>query len=157
MCVAFGLGAAAMTGCDDKDKKPAEPAKPATPAAGATGDKTLDGAMKQAQDLTKGTPAAVEGAKTAAGDAAKTATDAGAAMMASPTAAAPGMLAKLTDAINANKLDEAKTYLDKLTAIRSQLPEPLQKQLDVLQGLYNAAKDKAGAIPAGILPGSGNK
>lgn len=155
MCVAFGLGAAAMTGCEDKKADP--PKTPGTPAAGATGNPTLDGAMKQAQDVTKGTPAAVDRAKTAAGDAAKNATDAGGAMMASPTAAAPGWMTKLQEAIAANKLDDAKIYLDKLNAVKDKLPENLQTQLVTFQALYDSAKAKAGAIPAGILPGSGNK
>jgi hypothetical protein len=66
-------------------------------------------------------------------------------MMASPVATAKPMLAKLQDAINAGKLDEAKTYVDKLKALRDKLPADLQKQFDTLQGLYDAAKAKAAA------------
>ncbi|HYE21067.1 MAG TPA: hypothetical protein VEA69_21650 [Tepidisphaeraceae bacterium] len=157
MCVAVGLGTAAMTGgCEDK--KPNQP----NPQTGGGGGTQGDKAMKQAQGVAagvtagSGTPANVgEAAKTTVDaakpkvDAAKTTIDdagTGAGeMMASPVAMAKPMLTKLQDAINGGKLDEAKGYLDKLKSMRDKLPADMQKQYDTLLGLYNSEKAKAAA------------
>jgi hypothetical protein len=53
-------------------------------------------------------------------------------------------MTKLGDAIKANKLDEAKTYLDKLDGIKGSLSPEWKSKLDALKTSYEAAKLKGG-------------
>jgi hypothetical protein len=117
----------AVAGCDDK--KPDQPKVDATPKAPTAGD------MKAGMD---------KAAASSAGDTVK-ASPAGDAAAAAKTQAGEWM-AKLEQAIKDNKLDEAKTYMDKLQSMRASLPAEWQTKLDSLKTLYEGAKAKA-AIP----------
>ncbi len=153
LCAALAFGSALMVGCDKDDKKPDVP----TPKAGGdTGPAILDKAKTQAGDAMKG---ATDAGKTVAGktaDAVKTANDTGVEMMAGPKAEATALIAKLQAAIEANKLDDAKTYLDKLDTLSAKLPSDLQSQITGLRTAFATAKAKAGAaLPGGsALPGA---
>lgn len=150
--LSFVLAAALLAGCDDKKTDTntnktdsgktvpsAEDVKKAADAAKAKADeatKTAADAKAKAEDATK---TAADATKNAA-DATKTATD-------TAKANASEWMTKLQDAIKDKKLDDAKTYLDKLEAIKSSLPADLQTKLDSLKATYDAAKGGVPAIP----------
>jgi hypothetical protein len=160
------LAGALLAGCDDK--KPDQPKVDATPKAPTAGDMKagMDKAADQAKtaagnavdatkaaaantaDATKAAAAntadATKAAASSAGDTVK-ASPAGDAAAAAKTQAGEWM-AKLEQAIKDNKLDEAKTYMDKLQSMRASLPAEWQTKLDSLKTLYEGAKAKA-AIP----------
>jgi hypothetical protein len=142
---------ALLVGCDDK--KPKEPKVDNTPKAATT---NMDDVRKAAAEKAAAADAAARSAtnaaktaatdaadatKTAAADATQKATDAAAAVKTQAT----DWMAKLETAIKDNKLDEAKTYLDKLESVRASLPVDWQTKLDSLKSAFNAAKLKAGA------------
>ena len=151
----FVLAGALLAGCDDK--KPDQPkvdATPKTPAVNdmkAGTDKAADQAKTAATDAGKSATDAAKSAADATKAAASSAVDtvkaspAGDAAAAAKTQAGDWM-AKLEDAIKNNKLDDAKTYIDKLQAMRASLPAEWQTKLDSLKTLYDGAKAKA-AIP----------
>jgi hypothetical protein len=157
----------AVAGCDDK--KPDQPKVDATPktpavndmkagmdktadqaktAAGNSADATKAAAAKTA-DATKAAAANTADATKAAAANTADATKAGASTAGDAAAAAKTQagdwMAKLEDAITKNKLEDAKTYLDKLEAMRASLPAEWQTKLDSLKIAYDA-KAKA-AIP----------
>jgi hypothetical protein len=161
---AIVLAAALVAGCDDKKPTPkVEADKPAMPSmdamkekAAAAADATKDAAAK-AMEKTKDAGAKVaEGTKdmtASAVDKTKTATADAPAKVADATATGNAMaadwVAKLEDAIKANKLDEAKTYMDKLESVKANLPENLRQRYEGLKVSYEAAKAKVGAgLPA---------
>lgn len=172
--VAFLLAGALIVGCDDKKGDQPKPnptpaagptTAPSTPKTDSTkvGDaagSTIDAAkidLGKAADPSKLTldPAkivapAIPGAtpKTSDGSTAAATTDAAKAAAAktdaATTAQASEWIAKLGDAIKANKLDEAKTYLDKLDAIKGSLSPEWKAKLDSLKTAYEAARLKNG-------------
>jgi hypothetical protein len=172
--LSFVLAAALLAGCDKKENETpktdnsrtapsADDVKKAADAAKAKADEATknaadakakaDDASKAAADSTKAK--ADDAAKTAAeakakaDDASKTATDATKTTTETMKANASEWMTKLQDAIKDKKLDDAKTYLDKLDGIKSNLPEEMQNKLTSLKAAYNAAKTGA-AIPGGV-------
>jgi hypothetical protein len=159
----FVLAGALLAGCDDK--KPDQPKVDTTPkvndmkagmdkaadqakTAAADASKSAADAAKSASDATKAAASnTADATKAAAGNAADAvkASPAGDAAAAAKTQASDWM-AKLEDAIKNNKLDDAKTYMDKLQSMRASLPAEWQTKLDSLKTLYEGAKAKA-AIP----------
>jgi len=144
IALSFVLAAALFTGCDDKKPDPKVDNK--TPSA----DKSAEDAKKVAEDAKAKADAAAAAAKDATDTAGKAAADAAATAKASAT----DWMTKLEDAIKAKKLDDAKTYLDKLEAIKASLPADLQSKLTSLKTTYDTAK-AAPAIPGGTpaIPG----
>lgn len=134
----FALAAALIVGCDDKDKQPA-PKVDNTPKLPTADDvkKGVDNATKTITDTSKNATATATDASKTATDAAKTATD-------EVKTNASDWMDKLQAAIKENKLDDAKTYIDKLQAIRAQLPDDLKGKFDSLKAAFDAAKAKAG-------------
>ena len=130
--LSFILAAAFLTGCDDKKPDAPKVEKPAVDAA-----KTAADAAKSAADA----------AKTSTDTAAKTAADAAATAKTQAT----DWMSKLEDAIKAKKLDEAKTYLDKLDTIKASLPDDLKTRLATLKTSFDAAKALP-SLPA--IPGA---
>jgi hypothetical protein len=158
----------AAPGCDDKkptpkvdDTKPAMPTadamkEKAAAAADATRDaaakameKTKEGAVKVADvakdttakmvDSTKNaTSGAADKAKAAAANAPGTVADAAAA----GNDKAADWMNRLEDAIKANRLDEAKTYTDKLDAIQANLPDALRDRYAALKKSLDEARAK---------------
>ncbi len=155
--LSFVLAAALLAGCDDKKTDTntpkadnsktvpnADDVKKAADAAKAKADeasKTAADAKAKAEDASK---TAADATKNAA-DATKTATD-------TAKANASEWMTKLQDAIKDKKLDDAKTYLDKLDGIKSSLPADMQTKLTSLKAAYDAAKGGVPAIP-GAVPG----
>jgi hypothetical protein len=157
----------AVAGCDDK--KPDQPKVDTTPKTPAVSDTKagMDKAADQAKTAAANTADATKAAAASTADATKAAAantaDATKAAAANTTDAskaaastagdataaaktqATDWMAKLEEAIKNNKLDEAKTYLDKLEAMRASLPAEWQTKLDSLKIAYDA-KAKA-AIP----------
>lgn len=128
----LALAAALIAGC--KEEPAPAPKVDNTPKVPSVDDvkKAADNAAKNATDATKNaTATATDAAKTAADEAKKNAS---------------GWMTKLEAAIKDNKLDDAKTYLDKLNAIKAQLPADLQSKLDAATKAFDAAKAKA-AVP----------
>ena len=131
-----------IAGCDDKknetpkvDAPKADNGKPAIP--------NVDDIKKAADSAKVTADKAAADAKSASDTAAKATADAAATAKANAT----DWMAKLEDAIKAKKLDDAKTYLDKLDAIKASLPADLQSKLASLKTAYDGAKTGA-AIPA---------
>jgi hypothetical protein len=154
LSIALVLTAALLAGCDDK--KPEQPKVDSTPKP----------ALPSADDLKKGVQAAdtaatdaakkaADATKTAAADATSKLTDASKAAAAGASDAAAAAktqaadwIAKLEDAVKANKLDDAKTYVDKIDAIKANLPADLKSKFDSLKTMFDTAKAKAaGALP----------
>ena len=153
LSISLVLSAALLAGCDDK--KPEQPKvdstpKPALPAIGDDVKKGVQAANTAAADAAK---KAADTGKSATADAAKTVSDASKSIAATDAATAvktqaADWMAKLEDAVKANKLDDAKTYFDKVDAIKANLPTDLKTKFDSLKTMFDAAKAKAaGALP----------
>lgn len=128
----LALAAAFIVGC--KEEPAPAPKVDNTPKLPSVDDvkKAADNATKTATDATKNaTATATDAAKTAADEAKKNASD---------------WMSKLEAAIKDKKLDDAKTYVDKLQAIRDQLPAELKSKFDSLKAAFDAAKAQ-GAVP----------
>ena len=138
------VAGALIAGCDKNEPK-VEKAPDKTPAA--------------VNDVKAGAEKAADRTKDAVGDAAKTTDDAAktaddSAKTATSDAAdavktqATDWFAKAEDAVKNNKLDDAKTYLDKLESFKSKLSAEWQTKIDALQKTYTAARAKVTATPA---------
>lgn len=141
--LSFVLAAALLAGCDDKKTdNPTPKTDNATPKVDDV-KKAADAAKAKADEAAK---TAAE-AKAKAEEASKTATD-------TAKANASEWMTKLQDAIKDKKMDDAKTYLDKLEGIKSSLSADMQTKLTSLKTAYDAAKGGA-AIPGGTpaIPG----
>ena len=152
LSLSFVLAAALLAGCDDKktDTNPPKTDNSKTNTSVDDVKKAADAAKAKADEATK----AAADAKAKADDASKTAADATKTATDTAKANASEWMTKLQDAIKDKKLDDAKTYLDKLEAIKSSLPADLQTKLDSLKASYDAAKGGA-AAPGGVpaVPG----
>lgn len=147
------LAAALLAGCDDK--KPTEPKvdNKTNSNSSTTTDDVSKGINKAVAPIKSGVNTAADNTKSAATDATKTASNAVTDATKTASNAATDVKAQATewtnkveDAIKANKLDEAKTYMDKLETIKSSLPADMQAKLESLRNAYNAAKLKGGNL-----------
>jgi hypothetical protein len=160
----FGLslvlaGAFFVAGCDDKKPdqpkvdQPATPkvATPTTKPSGTTDTPKVDVPKIDAPkvDVPKlDVPSVTPKVDVPKVDTPKVSTPAATAVPAD----AQTWITKLEEAVKANKLDEAKTYLDKLDAIKDKLPAEWKTKLDAAKAAYDAKKLTGGA-GAGSLPG----
>jgi membrane protein involved in colicin uptake len=152
--LSFVLAAAMLAGCDKKNETPAPNASngstPAADAAKKTADaaktaadeakKTADEAKKAADEAKAKAAKTTSDATKNTTDAAKTATDAAKTTTDTAKANASEWMTKLQEAIKDKKLDDAKTYLDKLEGIKSSLPPEMQTKLTSLKSMYDTAK-----------------
>jgi hypothetical protein len=137
------LAGALVVGCEKKNEPKVDntPKTPTMNDVKAGADKASDRTKEAASDATKNT---TDAAKTAADTAKSTATDAAETVKTQAT----DWYAKAEDAVKNNKLDDAKTYLDKLESFKSKLSTEWQTKIDALQSAYTAARAKVTAKPA---------
>lgn len=136
------LATLVLIGCDKKEEGNASSAIPAAPTMM---DKAKDAAAGAAAAASDQAGKAVETVKEQTKVAVDSAKDAATPLIEE----AKGWVTKATDALKANNLTDAKTYIDKLEAAQSQLPQWLQDQIGNLKTLYEAAQAK-GLIPGGL-------